>query len=114
MRPVTQENDVEKQTVLFIKFNEEMIQPRAKKIEQFLINNGTGFLVGDAALTIYFNIVVEFINHWEKFIRIDNMGWYSSLRFLYYLDDGAFGQACAGWLSQLEEIDPTRRWYPVN
>lgn len=58
MRPVTQEKDVEKQTVLFIKFSEEMIQPRAKKIEQFLINNGTGFLVGDAVLTIYLSILM--------------------------------------------------------
>ena len=58
MRPVTQEKDVEKQTVLFIKFSEEMIQPRAKKIEQFLINNDTGFLVGDAVLTIYLSILM--------------------------------------------------------
>ncbi len=48
MRPVAREKDPEKQKEVFKKVNEEMIQPHAKKIEQILIQNGTGFLVGNA------------------------------------------------------------------
>lgn len=48
MRPVAREKDPEKQQEVFKKVNEDMIQPHAKKIEQLLIQNGTGFLVGNA------------------------------------------------------------------
>lgn len=48
MRPVAREKDPEKQIEIFDKVNEDMIQPHARKIEQYLINNRSGFLVGDA------------------------------------------------------------------
>ncbi|XP_046646250.1 glutathione S-transferase 1-like [Daphnia pulicaria] len=48
MRPVAREKDPEKQQEIFDKVNEEMIQPHAKKIEEILIKNGSGFLVGNA------------------------------------------------------------------
>ncbi len=49
MRPVAEEKDPGKQSEVFHKINEEIIQPHAKKIEQLLIQNGTtGFLIGNA------------------------------------------------------------------
>ena len=54
MRPVAREKDPEKQQEVFDKVNVEMIQPHAKKIEEFLIKNGSGFLVGNAVRNFFF------------------------------------------------------------
>jgi hypothetical protein len=44
---------------VFDKVNEEMIQPHAKKIEEFLIKNGSGFLVGNAVRNFFFHIQIK-------------------------------------------------------
>lgn len=59
MRPVAREKDPEKQQEVFDKVNEEMIQPHAKKIEEFLIKNGSGFLVGNAVRNFFFHIQIK-------------------------------------------------------
>lgn len=59
MRPVAREKDPEKQQEVFDKVNEETIQPHAKKIEQFLVQNGTGFLVGNAVGIVHLKIRYE-------------------------------------------------------
>lgn len=48
MCPITREKDLDKQREIFDEINREMIQPHAKVIEQLLIDNGSGLLVGDA------------------------------------------------------------------
>ncbi|EFX82688.1 prostaglandin D2 synthase-like protein [Daphnia pulex] len=48
MCPITREKNMEKQQELFDEINQEMIQPHAEVIEQLLINNGSGYLVGNA------------------------------------------------------------------
>lgn len=48
MRPVKWEKDAEKRKDVFLKLNSEKVQPHLKKIEEQLIKNGTGFLVGDS------------------------------------------------------------------
>lgn len=53
MCPITREKNLEKQQELFGEINQEMIQPHAEVIEQLLINNGSGYLVGNA-VRIYF------------------------------------------------------------
>lgn len=53
MRPVAREKDPEKQQGIFDKVNEEMIQPHAKKIEDILVKNGSGFLVGNAVKDVF-------------------------------------------------------------
>jgi glutathione S-transferase len=54
MCPITREKDLEKQQELFDKINQEMIQPHAEVIEQLLINNGSGYLVGNAVRNLIF------------------------------------------------------------
>ncbi len=54
MCPITWEKNLEKQQELFDEINQEMIQPHAEVIEQLLINNGSGFLVGNAVRNLLF------------------------------------------------------------
>lgn len=56
MCPITREKDLEKQQELFDEINQEMIQPHAEVIEQLLINNGSGFLVGNAVRNLLFKL----------------------------------------------------------
>lgn len=56
MRPIAREKDPEKQKEVFRTVNEEMIQPHAKRIEQHLNKNESGFLVGNAVSRIEFTI----------------------------------------------------------
>lgn len=46
MRTPTWETDPVKQKELFDKVNEETIQPHLEKVEQHIIKNGSGHLVG--------------------------------------------------------------------
>lgn len=46
MSSATWETDAAKQKELFDVFNQEKLQPHVKKIEQHLIKNGNGHLVG--------------------------------------------------------------------
>jgi hypothetical protein len=52
MCPITWEKDLEKQHELFDEINQEMIQPHAEVIEQLLIKNASGFLVGNAVRNV--------------------------------------------------------------
>ena len=50
MCQISWEKHPDKQQDIFDKINQEMIQPHAKVIEQLLIYNGSGFLVGDPVI----------------------------------------------------------------
>ena len=54
MRTATWETDPEKQKELFDKVNQDTIQPHLQKVEQHLIKNGSGHLVGQGVSLIYF------------------------------------------------------------
>jgi hypothetical protein len=54
MRTPTWEADPEKQKELFDKVNQETIQPHLEKVEQHLIKNGSGHLVGKEVSSIDF------------------------------------------------------------
>lgn len=56
MCPITREKNLEKQQELFGEINQEMIQPHAEVIEQLLINNGSGYLVGNAVRIYFLNL----------------------------------------------------------
>ncbi len=57
MRPYAVENDPDKKKEIFSKYNSESIQPHLQKIEAHLIKNGTGFLVGNAVISIIYNFI---------------------------------------------------------
>ena len=46
MRTPTWETDPEKQKELFDKVNQDTIQPHIEKVEQHIVKNGSGHLVG--------------------------------------------------------------------
>lgn len=48
MRTATWEKDPDKQKELFDKVNQDLIQPHLEKVEKQMLENGTGFLVGNA------------------------------------------------------------------
>lgn len=56
MCPITRVKDLEKQQELFDEINQEMIQPHAEVIEQLLINNGSGCLVGNVVRNLFLNL----------------------------------------------------------
>jgi hypothetical protein len=74
MCPITREKDLEKQQELFYKINQEMIQPHAEVIEQLLINNGSGYLVGNAVRNIIFKSLLIDLLTYPTILNIDNMG----------------------------------------
>ncbi len=52
MRAATWETDAEKQKELFEKVNQDNIQPHIEKVEQHIIKNGSGHLVGQGVRSI--------------------------------------------------------------
>lgn len=74
MCPITREKDLEKQQELFDEINQEMIQPHAEVIEQLLINNGSGCLVGNAVRNLIFKSLLIDLLTYPTILDIDNMG----------------------------------------
>ncbi len=54
MVEATWETDAEKQKELFKKVSQEIVLPFSMNIEQHIINNGSGHLVGDSVTLIEF------------------------------------------------------------
>ncbi len=55
------EPDLEKKKEIFLKNNIDNVQPHLAIIEQHLIKNGSGYLVGNSVSTIY-NSILLWIN----------------------------------------------------
>ncbi|KAI9565907.1 hypothetical protein GHT06_009705 [Daphnia sinensis] len=64
-RPIIHETDKDKQKEMFQKFLQDVVNPHLQKVEQQLINNGSGFLVGksitwaDLAYYSFFSPMME-------------------------------------------------------
>lgn len=74
MCPITRVKDLEKQQELFDEINQEMIQPHAQGIEQLLLKNGSGYLVGNAVRNIIFKSLLIDLLTYPTILNIDNMG----------------------------------------
>ena len=76
------EPDLEKKKEIFLKNNIDNVQPHLAIIEQDLIKNGSGYLVGNSVSAIYNSILLwndELLLIIDKYLISVDLGWFGLL-----------------------------------